>query len=546
MAKQIKFSEEARQSLVRGVNILAKAVVTTLGPKGRNVALDKKWGAPNIVHDGVTVAKEIDLEDPFENMGAQLVKEAASKTNDVAGDGTTTATLLAQSIINTGFKNVTAGVNPMILKIGMEKAVEVVVKDIEKMAKKVQDTDVAKVATISAQDEKIGSLIAEALNKVGKDGVVTVEEGKGLELSIDYKEGMEFDKGYASPYFVTNPDRMESEVEDPYILITDKKISALNELLPFLENLVKVSKNLVIIADEVEGEALATLVVNKLRGTFNTLAIKAPGFGDRREEMLEDIAILTGGTVISEDTGRKFESVSIEDCGRADKVWADKENARIIGGKGDMPKIKARIAQIRREIEETTSDFDKEKLQERLAKLSGGVAVINVGAATEVEMKDKKERVNDAVAATKAALEEGIVPGGGVALLRARKSLLKLKDSLTLIDEKVGVDILYNALAEPIRWIAKNAGTDDGWVMKHVEESKVNDYGFNVTTMNFGSMLADGILDPAKVTRTAVQNAASIGMMVLTTEALVTDLPEKKEPAMPGGMGGMGGGMGEY
>ena len=546
MAKQIKFSEEARQSLVRGVNILAKAVVTKLGPKGRNVALDKKWGAPNIVHDGVTVAKEIDLEDPFENMGAQLVKEAASKTNDVAGDGTTTATLLAQSIINTGFKNVTAGVNPMILKIGMEKAVEVVVKDIEKMAKKVQDTDVAKVATISAQDEKIGSLIAEALNKVGKDGVVTVEEGKGLELSIDYKEGMEFDKGYASPYFVTNPDRMESEVEDPYILITDKKISALNELLPFLENLVKVSKNLVIIADEVEGEALATLVVNKLRGTFNTLAIKAPGFGDRREEMLEDIAILTGGTVISEDTGRKFESVSIEDCGRADKVWADKENARIIGGKGDMPKIKARIAQIRREIEETTSDFDKEKLQERLAKLSGGVAVINVGAATEVEMKDKKERVNDAVAATKAALEEGIVPGGGVALLRARKSLLKLKDSLTLIDEKVGVDILYNALAEPIRWIAKNAGTDDGWVMKHVEESKVNDYGFNVTTMNFGSMLADGILDPAKVTRTAVQNAASIGMMVLTTEALVTDLPEKKEPAMPGGMGGMGGGMGEY
>jgi chaperonin GroEL len=545
MAKQLKFSEDARQALVRGVNILARAVVTTLGPKGRNVALDKKWGAPNIVHDGVTVAKEIDLEDPFENMGAQLVKEAASKTNDVAGDGTTTATLLAQSIINTGFRNVTAGANPMLLKSGMEKAVNEVVKEIGKMAKTVKDVDVAKVATISAQDGKIGSLIAEALSKVGKDGVVTVEEGKGLELSIDYKEGMEFDKGYASPYFVTNPDKMEAEIEDPYILITDKKVSALNELLPFLENLVKVSKNLVIIADEIEGEALATLVVNKLRGTFNTIAIKAPGFGDRRKEMLEDIAILTNGTVISEDTGKKFESVTIEDCGRADKVWADKENSRIIGGKGNQASIKARIAQIRRGIEETTSDFDKEKLQERLAKLSGGVAVINVGAATELEMKDKKERVNDAVAATKAALEEGIVPGGGVALLRARKALLKLKDSLSLPDEKVGVAILHDALAEPIRWLAKNAGADEGWVMKYVEDSKVNDYGFNVMTMDFGSMLADGIVDPAKVTRSAVQNAASIGMMVLTTEALITDLPEKKEPSMPGGMGGMPGGM-EY
>lgn len=545
MAKQIKFSEDARQALVRGVNILARAVVITLGPKGRNVALDKKWGAPNIVHDGVTVAKEIELEDPFENMGAQLVKEAASKTNDVAGDGTTTATLLAQSIINTGFKNVTAGANPMLLKSGMEKAVNEVVKEIGKMAKTVKDVDVAKVATISAQDGKIGSLIAEALSKVGKDGVVTVEEGKGLELSIDYKEGMEFDKGYASPYFVTNPDKMEAEIEDPYILITDKKISALNELLPFLENLVKVSKNLVIIADEIEGEALATLVVNKLRGTFNTIAIKAPGFGDRRKEMLEDIAILTNGTVISEDTGKKFESVTIEDCGRADKVWADKENSRIIGGKGNQASIKARIAQIRRGIEETTSDFDKEKLQERLAKLSGGVAVINVGAATELEMKDKKERVNDAVAATKAALEEGIVPGGGVALLRARKALLKLKDSLSLPDEKVGVAILHDALAEPIRWLAKNAGADEGWVMRKVEDSKINDYGFNVMTMDFSSMLADGIVDPAKVTRSAVQNAASIGMMVLTTEALITDIPEKKEPSMPGGMGGMPGGM-EY
>ncbi|MBI3069976.1 MAG: chaperonin GroEL, partial [Candidatus Levybacteria bacterium] len=468
MAKQLRFSEDARQSLVKGVNILAKAVVTTLGPKGRNIALDKKWGAPNVVHDGVTVAKEIDLEDPFENMGAQLVKEAASKTNDVAGDGTTTATLLAQAIINAGFKNVAAGANPMIVKAGMEKAVEVVVLEVKKMARAVKDVDVAKVATISAQDEKIGSLIAEALAKVGKDGVVTVEEGKGLGLSIDYKEGMEFDKGYASPYFVTNPDRMEAEVESPYILITDKKISALNELLPFLENLVKVSKNLVIIADEIEGEALATLVVNKLRGTFNALAIKAPGFGDRRKEMLEDIATLTGGTVISEDTGRKFESVTLEDCGRADKVWADNENARIIGGKGNTAAIKARIAQIKRAIEQSSSDFDKEKLQERLAKLSGGVAVINVGAATEVEMKDKKERVNDAVSATKAALEEGIVPGGGVALLRARKVLPKLKESLSFADEKVGVEILYQALAEPIRWIAKNAGADEGWVMKHV------------------------------------------------------------------------------
>jgi len=546
MAKQIKFSEDARQALVRGVNILARAVVTTLGPKGRNVALDKKWGAPNIVHDGVTVAKEIELEDPFENMGAQLVKEAASKTNDVAGDGTTTATLLAQSIINTGFKNVTAGTNPMLIKSGMEKAVAEIVKEIGKMSKTVKDADVAKVATISAQDQKIGSLIAEALTKVGKDGVVTVEEGKGLELSIDYKEGMEFDKGYASPYFVTNPDKMEADIEDPYVLITDKKVSALNELLPFLENLVKVSKNLVIIADEIEGEALATLVVNKLRGTFNTLAIKAPGFGDRRKEMLEDIATLTGGTVISEDTGRKFENVNLEDCGRADKVWADKENARIIGGKGNPTAIKARIAQIKRAIEDTTSDFDKEKLQERLAKLSGGVAVINVGAATEIEMKDKKERVNDAVAATKAALEEGIIPGGGVALLRARKILLKIKDSLNHPDEKIGVDILYSALAEPIRWIAKNAGADEGWIARHVEESKINDYGFNVTTMQFGSMITDGILDPAKVTRSAVQNAASIGMMVLTTEALITDLPEKKDAAMPGMPPGGMGGMGEY
>ncbi len=543
MAKQIKFSEDARQALIRGVNILAKAVVTTLGPKGRNVALDKKWGAPNVVHDGVTVAKEIELEDPFENMGAQLVKEAASKTNDVAGDGTTTSTLLAQAIVNAGFKNVTAGANPMILKVGMEKGVEVVVAEIKKMAKTVKDVDIAKVATISAQDEKIGALIAEALTKVGKDGVVTVEEGKGLEMSIDYKEGMEFDKGYASPYFVTIPDKMEAEIEDAYILITDKKISAIADLLPFLEGFIKVSKNLVIIADEIEGEALATLVVNKLRGTFNILAVKAPGFGDRRRAMLDDIAVLTGGTVISEDTGRKLENVKVEDCGRADKVWADKENCRIIGGKGTAAALKARIAQIRRELDETTSDFDREKLAERLAKLSGGVAVINVGAATEIELKDKKERVNDAVAATKAALEEGIVPGGGVALIRARQSLLKLRETLTTVDEKVGLDILYKALGEPTRWIAKNAGADDGWVLKTIEESKLADFGFDAMDLTFKSMLSAGILDPAKVTRTAVQNAVSVGMMVLTTEALITDLPEKKEaPAgggMPGGMGGM-------
>lgn len=544
MAKQLKFSEDARQSLVKGVNILAKAVVTTLGPKGRNVALDKKWGAPNVVHDGVTVAKEIELEEPFENMGAQLLKEAASKTNDVAGDGTTTATLLAQSIINSGFKNVTAGANPMILKVGMEKGVETVVAEIKKMAKTLKEEDVAKVATISAQDEKVGALIAEALKKVGKDGVVTVEEGKGLAMEIEYKEGMEFDKGYASAYFVTNADKMEAEIESPYILITDKKISSIQDLLPFLENFVKVSKNLVIIADEIEGEALATLVVNKMRGTFNVLAIKAPGFGDRRKEMLEDIAVLSGGMVISEDTGRKFENVKVEDCGQADKIWADKESCRIIGGKGDPAALKARIAQIKRAIDETTSDFDKEKFQERLAKLAGGVAVINVGAATEVELKDKKERVNDAVAATKAALEEGIVPGGGVTLLKARQALLKLKDSLTYDDEKTGVDILYQALADPLRWIAKNAGADEGWIMRKVEENKGADYGFNALSMEFGSMLADGIVDPAKVTRSAVQNAASIGMMVLTTEALITDLPEKKEtPAMPGGggMGGMGG-----
>jgi chaperonin GroEL len=547
-AKQIKYGAEARESLIKGVNKLANAVTTTLGPKGRNVALDKKWGAPNVIHDGVSVAKEIELPDPFENMGAQMVKEAASKTNDVAGDGTTTATLLAQSIVNIGFKNVTAGANPMLLKSGMEKAVEAVVAEIKKMALPVKDGDVAKVATISAQDEKIGSLIAEALNKVGKDGVVTVEEGRGLEMNIDYKEGMEFDKGYASAYFVTNTEKMEAEIENPHILITDKKISSIQELLPLLENLVKISKNLVIIADDIDGEALATLVVNKMKGSFNTLAIKAPGFGDRRKEMLQDIAILTGGTVISEDTGRKLDSVMVEDLGRADRVWADKEKARIIGGKGNDKEIKARVAQIKSAVANTKSDFDKEKLQERLAKLAGGVAVINVGAATEIEMKDRKERVNDAVAATKAALEEGIVPGGGVALLKARRVLEALKETV-VEDEKIGVDILWKALAEPIRGIAKNAGYDEGWVVRTIEDvkSKVDDNGFNVMTGEFGSMIKAGIVDPAKVTRSAVQNAASVGMMMLTTEALVTDLPEEKS-SMPGagGMPGMGGMDGMY
>lgn len=534
MAKQIKFDEDARQALMKGANILAKAVITTLGPKGRNVALDKKWGAPTVVHDGVSVAKEIELEDAFENMGAQLIKEAASKTNDDTGDGTTTATVLARAIINGGMKNITAGANPMILKKGMEKGVEAVIEELKKMSKKVKGKDeVIQVATISAADLTIGSLIAEALEKVGKDGVVTVEEGKGIQMEIDYKEGMEFDKGFASPYFATNPDKMEAEMDDPYILITDKKISSIQDLLPFLENFVKVSKNLVIIADEIDGEALATLVVNKLRGTFTALAIKAPGFGDRRKAMLDDIAVLTGGTVISDDTGRKFDNVKVEDLGRADKVWADKENTRIIGGKGQASAIKARVAQIRREIEETTSEFDREKLQERLAKLAGGVAVINVGAATEVEMKEKKERVNDAVAATKAAMEEGIVPGGGVAVLRARSVLKNVRKQTDIDDERAGVDLLYQALSEPLRWIAINAGADSGWVVKTVEDSQKEDYGFDAMSMGFGSMLEKGIIDPMKVTRTAVQNAASVAMMVLTTEALVTDLPEKEKP-MPG------------
>jgi chaperonin GroEL len=539
MAKQLKFSEEARQSLMKGIDKVAKAVVTTLGPKGRNIAIDKKWGAPNIVHDGVTVAKEIDLEDPFENMGAQLVKEAADKTNDVAGDGTTTATLLAQMMTQSGMKNITAGANPMVVKKGVEKAVDSVVKELQRIAKPIKNKEeIEQVANISAGSEDIGKQIAEALEKVGRDGVVTVEEGRGLTIDIEYKEGMEFDRGYVSPYFVSNPEKMEAEVEDAYILLTDKKISSVQDMLPFLEKFVKVSKNLIIIADEVEGEALATLVVNKLKGTFNVLAIKAPGFGDRRKEMLEDIAALTGGVVISEDTGRTFESIEVTDLGQADKVWADKENARIIGGHGDKKTINARVSLIKRQISESDSDFDKEKLEERLAKLSGGVAQINVGAATEIELNEKKERVKDAVGATKAAVEEGILPGGGVALLRARKILDELKADN--YDEQIGIDIVRKSLEQPVRWLAKNAGEDDGYILNLIEKSKDTDYGFNAANGDMGSMTKFGILDPLKVTRSALQNAASVAMMVLTTEGLITDIPEEEEktPGMPGGMGG--------
>ncbi|MBU2052107.1 chaperonin GroEL [Patescibacteria group bacterium] len=542
MAKQLMFSEDARQKLLRGINILSKAVVTTLGPKGRNVALDKKWGAPNIVHDGVTVAKEIELEDPFENMGAQLIKEAASKTNDIAGDGTTTSTLLAQAIVAKGLKNITAGANPMLVKKGIDKGVEAVVNEIKKISKPIKtDEEITQVATISSSDSNVGAKIAEALKLVGRDGVVEVEESKGFTMSIDHKEGMEFDSGFVSAYFVTNPDKMESEIENPVILITEQKISAIADLLPFLEGAVKVTKNIVIIADEIEGEALATLVVNKLRGAFNLLAVKAPGFGDRRKAMLQDIAILTGATLVSEDTGRKLDSVTVEDCGRAERVWANKDNCRIIGGKGAKSAIQARIASIKKEVETTDSDFDKEKLQERLAKLSGGVAVINVGAATEIELKETQERVKDAVGATKAAVEEGIVPGGGVTLLRAAKALGTVKPANE--DEKIGLEILRYALSQPVRLLAENSGAEAGWVVKKVEAGTA-DFGFNALTLEFGSMLKQGILDPAKVTRTALQNAASVAGMILTTECLITDKKEDekdKSSAMPGGMGGMGG-----
>jgi len=536
MAKQLLYAEKAREKLKKGVDTVAKAVGTTLGPKGRNVALDKKWGAPSVVHDGVSVAKEIELKDPFENMGAQLVKEAADKTNDVTGDGTTTATVLAQAVVEGGIKNITAGANPMILIGGIQKAANQVVASIKKQAQPVKDDGekITQVAIISAQNEEIGQKIAEALKKVGSNGVVTVEEGKGLEITIDYKEGMEFDKGYISPYFITNPDTMEATVEDPYILLTDKKISSIQELLPFLEKFVKVSKNLVIIADEVEGEALATLVVNKLRGTFNVLAVEAPGFGDRRKEMLGDIAVLTGGTVISEDVGRKLEDVTIEDLGRADRVTADKDNTIVVGGRGKKAEIDGRIKQIRAELERTTSDFDKEKLEERLAKLSGGVAVIEVGAATETEMKEKQERVKDAVAATKAAIEEGIVPGGGVILLQAAK---EIKTEGLTGDELTGAEILRKALEAPTKLLAENAGVDGDVAVSEIYK-RPKGVGFNVLTDEYVDMIKAGIIDPAKVTRTALQNAVSVACMILTTECLITDIPEKEKNSPIGGPGG--------
>ena len=546
MAKITQYGEEARKKILKGVNDLAKAVATTLGPKGRNVALDKKWGAPNIVHDGVTVAKEIDLPDPFENMGAQMVKEAASKTNDVAGDGTTTATIIAEAIISEGIKNITAGANPMLLRKGIDKGVGIVVDMLKDKKREIKKSDITKVASISAGDSGIGAKIAEALDKVGRDGVVTVEDGKSLTIDIEYKEGMEFDRGYVSPYLVTNPEKMEAEIESAYILLTDKKIAAIQDLLPFLEKFVKVSKNLVIVADEIEGEALATLVVNKLRGTFNILAIKAPGFGDRRKEMLDDIAVLTGGTVISEDTGKTFESIEVTDLGQADKVWADKDNARIIGGKGEKKAIDSRIALLKRQVAETDSDFDKEKLEERLAKLAGGVAQINVGAATELELNEKKERVKDAVGATKAAIEEGIVAGGGIALLEIAAEINNkhLENAKAGDDILTGLRVLTMSLEKPFMKLMENAGYNGQAMVEKVRSKNAHNMGIDVMSESQEpiDMFVSGIIDPAKVVRSAVQNAASVGAAVLTTEALITEKPEEKKdmPQMHGGgMGGM-------
>lgn len=544
MSKQIIYGEDTRKKLKSGIDKLSIAVTSTLGPKGRNVALDKSWGAPSVTHDGVTIAKDIKLSDPFENMGAMLVKEAAQKTNDAAGDGTTTATLLAQAMVEAGYRNVAAGANPMILKHGLEKATHAVVEDIKKRARKVESREEkAQVATISSGDPVLGETIADAFEAVGDNGVITVEEGKSLETTWEKKEGMVFDKGYASAYFVSNQERMEAVINDPYILITDQKISSMNDLLPMLENLVRISKNLVIIADDIEGEALATLVVNKIRGTFNALAVKAPGFGDRRKAMLSDIAILTGGTVISEDTGRKLDSVTVDDLGRANQVKSSKDETVIVGGAGAKVDLDGRIAQLKVQIDESTSDFDKEKLQERLAKLAGGVAVISVGAATEVELKEKKYRVEDAVNATRAAMEEGIVPGGGIVFLKARDVIkgLKLEG-----DEKVGGDILWDSLSRPLAKIVQNAGLDAGWILRDVESSTDGNRGYDVIAMDFVDVVKQGIIDPVKVSRTALQNAASVAGAILTTDVLVADEPEEKKPmGMPDmdGMGGMGMGM---
>ena len=532
-AKQISFGEDSRRSLIRGVDALADTVRVTLGPKGRNVILDKKFGPPQVCSDGVTIAKEIELTDPFENMGAQLLKEAATRTNDAAGDGTTTATVLAQAIVHEGFKNITAGANPMAIKRGIEMAVAKLRDEIKKLSMPVAGKEqIAQVASLSAHDNEIGNLIAEVMEKVGKDGVITVEESKGLRYETEFVDGMEFDRGYISPYFVTNTERMEAGIDDPYILITDKKISAVSDLLPLLEKLLQVSKNCVIIAEEVEGEALATLVVNKLRGTLNCLAVKAPGFGDRRKAMLEDIAILTGGTVISEEIGRKLESAAIADLGRARKVSADKDNCTVIEGRGDEKLIKARMSQIKAQIDETTSDFDREKLQERLAKLAGGVAVIKVGAATEVELKEKKARVEDALSATRAAVEEGIVPGGGVTLIRAQAKLKGAKGDDS--DENTGMQIVRKALEEPLRRIVANSGGEGSVVIQAIRESKEPNFGYDAEKMQYGDMIKLGIVDPAKVTRTALENAASIAAMILTTEAMISDVKEDK-PSMAGG-----------
>jgi chaperonin GroEL len=536
-AKQLMFDEEARRAILRGVDKLANAVKATLGPKGRNVVLDKKFGAPNITKDGVTVAKEIELEDAFENMGAQMVKEVASKTSDVAGDGTTTATVLAQAIIREGMKNVTAGSNPMALKRGIDKAVEAVVEEVKKISKPTKGKkEIAQVATISANNEKaIGDLIADAMEKVGKDGVITVEEAKGVETTLEVVEGMQFDRGYISPYFVTDPERMETVMENPLILIHEKKISGMKDLLPILEQIAKLGRPLLIIAEEVEGEALATLVVNKLRGTLTTCAVKAPGFGDRRKEMLKDVAVLTGGEVISEELGIKLENIRLDDLGKAKKVVVDKENTTIIEGAGKDKEIEGRIKQIRTQIEETTSDYDREKLQERLAKLAGGVAVIKVGAPTEIAMKEKKARVEDALNATRAAVEEGIVPGGGVVLIRAMAVLEKGKATS---DEKIGMDIVRRALEEPIRQIAENAGVEGSIVVQRVREGS-GAFGFNAETEEYEDMMTSGIIDPTKVTRIALQNAASIAGLMVTTECMVTEIPEKeKTPPMPPHGGG--------
>jgi len=545
MAKQLSFSEEARRNLKVGIDVLANAVKTTLGPKGRNVALDKKWGAPTVTHDGVTVAKEIELADPYQNMGAQLLKEAATKTNDIAGDGTTTATVLAQAIVNEGLRNVAAGANPMLLKRGIEKGTAALVKAIRDQAIEITTKEeIASVAAISAQDREIGDLIATVMEKVGKDGVITVEESKGLLFETEYVEGMQFDRGYISAYFITNAERMEAVLENPYILITDKKISAAADIVPVLEKIVQLGRReLVIIAEDVDGEALATLVLNKLRGIFNIIGIKAPGFGDRRKAMLQDIAALTGGSVITEELGRKLETTQLVDLGRADKVVSTKDDTTIVGGAGEAADIKSRIEQIRAEIDKSTSDYDKEKLQERLARLAGGVAIIRVGAGTEVELKEKKHRVEDALSATRAAVEEGIVPGGGVALLNAISAL----DGMTadFEDERTGIKLLRRALEEPMRQLAVNAGQDGAVVVESVRRTQAaagnSRIGYNVMSETYVDMVKEGIIDPAKVTRGGLENAASIAAMILTTEALITDIPEKeKAPAMPPqGGGGM-------